>query len=183
VQTLNVHLGCGKRHLPGFLHVDRDAYDHIDHVADISQLPFLASDSVDLIYCCHALEYFDRFEIPKVLGEWRRVLKKGGVLRLSVPDLDQVCRLYEMKRDPKLLYGFLYGHYAKGGATPIYHKMIFNFESMQEFLHEAGFQQVKRYDWRETIHKDHDDYSQAYFPHMDKDKGLLMSLNIEATKA
>ena len=39
-----------------------------------------------------------------------------------------------------------------------------------------------RYDWRQTLHKDHDDFSQAYVPHMDKEKGLLISLNVEADK-
>ena len=31
-------------------------------------------------------------------------------------------------------------------------------------------------------HSDIDDYSQAYIPHMDKDNGTLMSLNVEAIK-
>lgn len=46
----------------------------------------------------------------------------------------------------------------------------------------AGFKDVRRYDWRQTEHKDYDDFSQAYIPHMDKENGLLISLNIEATK-
>ena len=44
------------------------------------------------------------------------------------------------------------------------------------------FVNVRRYDWRQTIHKDYDDHSQAYYPHMDKENGLLMSLNVEADK-
>lgn len=36
--------------------------------------------------------------------------------------------------------------------------------------------------WRETEHSDVDDFSQAYLPHMDKENGILMSLNIEAIK-
>ena len=32
------------------------------------------------------------------------------------------------------------------------------------------------------IHIDYDDYSQAYYPHMDKDNGILISLNVEAIK-
>jgi len=41
---------------------------------------------------------------------------------------------------------------------------------------------VRRYDWRQTLHKDHDDHSQAYIPHMDKENGRLISLNVEAEK-
>ena len=36
--------------------------------------------------------------------------------------------------------------------------------------------------YERTGHKDYDDYSQAYVPHMDKENGLLISLNVEATK-
>ena len=41
---------------------------------------------------------------------------------------------------------------------------------------------MKRYDLRDTEHADIDDCSQAYLPHMDKENGVLMSLNVEATK-
>jgi hypothetical protein len=49
-------------------------------------------------------------------------------------------------------------------------------------MEEAGFKNVKRYDWKKTEHFYVDDYSQAYLPHMDKLNGKLMSLNVEATK-
>jgi len=44
-----------------------------------------------------------------------------------------------------------------------------------------GFVHI-RYDWRQTIHKDYDDVSPAYIPHMDKEHGILISLNVEAEK-
>jgi len=51
-------------------------------------------------------------------------------------------------------------------------------------LEEAGFNNVRRYDWRETDigHAGIDDYSQAYLPHMDKENGRLMALNVEVDK-
>ncbi|HAI38830.1 MAG TPA: methyltransferase, partial [Maribacter sp.] len=39
-----------------------------------------------------------------------------------------------------------------------------------------------KYDWRQTEHAKFDDHSQAYIPHMDKENGTLISLNIEAVK-
>lgn len=45
-----------------------------------------------------------------------------------------------------------------------------------------GFERVARYDWRATEHAEIDDYSQAHVPHMDKDNGTLISLNIQAYK-
>ena len=64
----------------------------------------------------------------------------------------------------------------------IYHKTVWNFTLLSEFLESNGFSNVRRYDWRKTIHKDYDDHSQAYYPHMDKENGILISLNVEATK-
>ena len=53
---------------------------------------------------------------------------------------------------------------------------------LKEDLQKAGFKSVKKYDWRNTEHFYVDDYSQTYYPHMDKENGKLMSLNVEATK-
>ena len=41
---------------------------------------------------------------------------------------------------------------------------------------------MREWDWRKTDHSNIDDYSQAYLPHMNKENGLLVSLNIEAKK-
>lgn len=49
-------------------------------------------------------------------------------------------------------------------------------------LEDVGFENVRRYNWRETEHALIDDYSQAYIPHMDKENGILISLNIECSK-
>lgn len=49
-------------------------------------------------------------------------------------------------------------------------------------LEAVGFERVARYDWRDTEHAEIDDYSQAYVPHMDKDNGTLVSLNVQAYK-
>ena len=84
--TLQLHLGCGKRYIPGFVHVDTAAFPHIDYRHDVRTLPMFDDNSVDLIYACHVIEYFDRIEVLDVLREWHRVLKPDRVLRLAVPD-------------------------------------------------------------------------------------------------
>lgn len=63
-----------------------------------------------------------------------------------------------------------------------FHKMVFDEKLLRERLMQVGFISVKRYDWRQTEHSWLDDYSQAYLPHLDKEKGQLMSLNLEAMK-
>ena len=41
---------------------------------------------------------------------------------------------------------------------------------------------VERYEWRDVSHSNIDDFSQAYLPHMEKESGMLMSLDMEAIK-
>ncbi len=184
-KTIKLHLGCGKRYIPGFIHVDLADYPHIDYRREISRLPDFADETADLIYCSHALEYFDRYEAAKVLKEWRRVLKRGGVLRLAVPDFEALVEVYLAHKDLDLIHGPLYGRMpveTPSGEKVFYHKTCYDFEALKRLLESCGFVDVRRYEWRETVHKDHDDFSQAYIPHMDKEHGKLISLNVEARK-
>ncbi|BCX12980.1 MAG: hypothetical protein KatS3mg067_1918 [Thermosynechococcus sp.] len=176
---MKLHLGCGKRHIPGFVHIDAIDYPHVDHVATIDNLSFIADDSVDLIYNCHVLEHFKRRDVPRVLKEWHRVLKPGGVLRISVPDFAQICKVYRRFGKLDLVIGPLFGR-----QDYLYniHYNVFDFDSLSRNLTEAGFVNVRHYDWRETEHAHVDDFSQAYIPHMDKENGILISLNVECEK-
>ncbi len=63
-----------------------------------------------------------------------------------------------------------------------YHKMIFDEALLTDLLCDAGFGEIRWWDWRKTEHTDVDDFSQAYLPHMDKENGRLMSLNLEGVK-
>lgn len=183
---MKLHLGCGKRYIPGFVHIDLNDFPHIDYKHDIRTLPMIESNSVDLIYFCHGIEYFDRVEIIDVLKEWKRVLTKGGVLRLAVPDFEALIKVYRKYKDLDKVLGPLFGRWEISGKNKkkeiLYHKTVYDFDSIKKVLEYAGFTLVRRYDWRKMLHKDFDDYSQAYVPHMDKEHGLLISLNVEAVK-
>jgi predicted SAM-dependent methyltransferase len=149
-------------------------------VASIDNLSFIQDDSVDLIYTCHVLEHFKRRDLHKVLQEWRRVLKPEGVLRISVPDFKSLCEVYSNTQNLGLVIGPLFGR-----QDYLYniHYNVFDLPSLTRDLEQAGFNNVREYDWRETEHSMVDDFSQAYIPHMDKENGVLISLNVECTKA
>jgi ubiquinone/menaquinone biosynthesis C-methylase UbiE len=179
---MKLHLGCGKRFIRGFVHVDLDPHPHVDYVRDIRDLSVFESESVELIYVCQAFEYFDRQSAVEVLQEWRRVLKRGGILRLSVPNFAVLSRLYQAGLSLDYLLGTLYGRWLQGSET-IYHRTTYDEFSLKKLLSENGFQNCVLWDWRHVEHSHVDDFSQAYFPHMDKDRGILWNLNMEATKA
>jgi predicted SAM-dependent methyltransferase len=176
---MKLHLGCGKRYIPGYIHIDVVNFEHIDHVASVDALPYIEDNTVDVIYNCHILEHFKRRDVMRVLREWHRVLKPGGVLRISVPDFSALTKIYQKTGDLNLVIGALFGR-----QDYLYniHYNVFDFNSLRSLLEEAGFSSTRIYDWRETEHANIDDYSQAYLPHMDKENGVLISLNVECTK-
>lgn len=180
---MKLHLGCGKRFLPGYVHVDIADYPHIDIKAPAHDLSAIEDGQVDLVYASHLLEYWDRFAVRNVLKEWIRVLRPGGVLRVGVPDFEKLIQVYRTTGDLESIIGPLYGRMAVPGSEGyIYHKTTYDRKLLQSILEEVGFRDVREWDWRDEFPPDYDDHSQAYFPHMDKENGLLVSLNIEATK-
>lgn len=178
-----LHLGCGRRILPGWTHIDAQPSpnsNHIDVLTTIDDLHMFDDGSVREIYACHVLEHIGRHDIDKVLSEWARVLQTNGVVRISVPDWDAVVAEYTSNGSLDSVLGFVCGgqrdHFD-------YHNMMFNFETLERALHRNGFDAVKRYDWWEFLPEGMDDYSRSYLPHMDFEHGRLMSLNVIASKS
>jgi len=178
---VKLNLGCGKRDFGSdWIHIDGADYPHLES-QNIESLDY-RDKSVDLIYASHVIEYFDRKEVLSVLKEWKRVLRIDGVLRIAVPDFYQMAKLYLVDSyDLEKFLGPLYGKMVMLKKT-IYHKTVYDFNDLKELLEEVGFRNVKKYDWRETDHSEFDDHSQAYIPHMDKENGTLISLNVECLK-
>lgn len=76
-----VQFGCGENRLAGWENHDADV--------DITKpLPF-ADNSVDFCFAEQVLEHVTVHQAWNFLVECRRILKPGGVLRLSVPDIVQ----------------------------------------------------------------------------------------------
>ena len=176
-----INMGCGSRNFgKDWIHIDGGNHAHLDY-HNITKLE-LNDESIDLIYASHVIEYFDLVEIGNVLGEWHRVLKKNGILRVAVPDFEMMSRLYvEGQHSLERFLGPLYGRMKMGHET-IYHRTTYDFNLLQKTLYSSGFKNVQRYDWRKTEHHMFDDHSQAYLPHMKKDSGALISLNVECTR-
>ena len=178
---MKLHLGCGPRYIPGFVHIDAQSAPHVDIIGPVEKLP-MDDSSVSMIYASHVLEHFERNEYKTVLKEWFRVLKPGGILRLAVPDFAACAAIYYENGLADGLSG-LVGLLVGGQRNEHdFHKMIFDEDFLRRDLLEIGFCEVRRWDWRITEHTDIDDFSQAYLPHMHKENGRLMSLNLEAVK-
>lgn len=179
---MKLNIGCGKRNFGNdWIHIDGSKYEHI-HSHDIVNLPF-DENSVDIIYASHVFEYFDREEANNVLKKWRKCLKQNGILRLAVPNFEMYAKLYiENKITLDNCVGPLYGKWKMNEGEIIYHKTTYDFKSLKKLLEDNNFKNVELWDWHKVDHGIHDDHSQSYIPHMDKENGTLMSLNIECNK-
>ncbi|MDX2303670.1 MAG: methyltransferase domain-containing protein [Microscillaceae bacterium] len=92
-----LNLGCGHRFHPTWTNVDftSTAPGVIAHNL-LSGIPF-DNNSYDVVYHSHVLEHFSRQDGKHFIRECHRVLKPGGILRMAIPNLEQIARLYLQK--------------------------------------------------------------------------------------
>lgn len=82
-------------------------------VADITHLPF-PNEIFDVVNSIETVEHVKRNSIETVIGEFRRVLKPGGLLLISTPDQDRYP--YQPKTDAEV-QGFHLWHYSQNELT------------------------------------------------------------------
>jgi len=182
---MKLHIGCGKRFLPGFKHVDIENYPHIDFQIPMHDLSLIDDSSVSEIYSSHAFEYYDREFAKVVLLEWFRVLKPQGCLYLTVPNFEALIEIYASTKNLKTILGPLFGqwHNPNLGET-IYHKTVYDKKDLKNSLLDVGFRTAVEFNparYLMAVSPEYDDYSLAYFPHMDP-SGIQVSIAIKATK-
>ena len=175
---MKLHIGPGNTYLPGWQNVDVFSNVKADIYSSALALPY-ERETFSLIYASHVLEHFSRYFTLAALSHWRDLLRPGGILRLAVPNFKSVCEYYTQTGHLKPLLGLLYGRQDNHMNC---HYTIFDVSTLTDMLNQVGFGYVKPWDWRQTEHAQYDDYSQAYIPHLDKNDGLHMSLNLEAVK-
>jgi len=91
-----LNLGCGARICPDpdWVHVDFASRDRNVIRHDLRKgIPF-PDGSFDAAYASHVLEHFCRKDGKRFVEECFRVIRPEGVVRMAVPDLERVCRLY-----------------------------------------------------------------------------------------
>lgn len=89
-----LNLGCGKVFHPDWVNLDFVSYDTQVMQHNLRKgIPF-KDDSADVIYHSHVLEHFSKEEGKNFLHECYRVLKPNGIIRIVVPDLEQIVRQY-----------------------------------------------------------------------------------------
>jgi len=137
-----LNLGAGEEKLEGYLSVDK--YQPANYQYDMIELDkFFPPFSIDEIRVCHSLNHLDRSDVSLALKVWLKILKLGGRLWVSVPDMAKIGYLLweaEKKDDWKernWKLGLMYGGQRTLGA---FHHVGFTTSSLKEVIIEAGFE-------------------------------------------
>lgn len=114
----------------------------------IKKIPH-SDNSVDVVYSSHMLEHFSKEDAKKCLLEVKRILIKGGIVRLALPDLKAKIDEYIKTGDadhfiyetymwppiPKSFIGRLYLFF----TGPRHHQWMYDSKSLIKLLLECGF--------------------------------------------
>jgi predicted SAM-dependent methyltransferase len=141
-----LHIG-GKVRSPGWEILNVLPGPAVDHVGDAVDLSRFADGSFAELYASHVLEHFDyNGPLLKALKEWQRVLVPGGVLRISVPDLDVLAYLLLQRQRFNVNERFQIMRMIFGGHIDAHdvHLVGLNAEFLAGYLKEAGFETVQR---------------------------------------
>ena len=151
-----MHLGSGYRRLAGWVNVDMMG---ADINIDMTARPFPFQDNVfEAVVSQHLIEHLDfESEVLPVFREVFRVLKPGGELWLSTPDMAKICHQYMadggatlhkyiLERDPRSLPQDALPSFAVN--TMFFqrglHKNLLDFALLEWILKKCGFAAITR---------------------------------------
>lgn len=155
-QQKKLQIGAQGSPMNGWLNVDiLPKTTDTAYMDATKRFPF-SNETFDYIFAEHMIEHITFDEAQLMLNECFRVLKKGGVIRLATPNLDNLPKLLQEPNDPKhrdyinfYVEKFYGASYPKIAALQInklfygfHHRFIHNIESLQYILEKAGFTTV-----------------------------------------
>lgn len=140
-----LHLGAGASKLAGLINCD--LYNpEADLKADAANLDMFTDNSIDLIESHHMIEHLSFADAEKALKEWRRVLRPGGLLIITFPDITRICLrwlkyriIYPIKPRPEKLARIVKMLVGSQEHAGMFHKSAYDVILMRRFLNEHGF--------------------------------------------
>jgi predicted SAM-dependent methyltransferase len=118
----------------------------VDYVGNCADLTFLEDESCSEVYASHVFEHLGyNGELQSTFRGIYRVLKPGGRLRASVPDLETLCKIYVHPNiTPQGQFHIMRMMFG-GRMTPYdIHYSGLNTHMLAALLHEAGFREIER---------------------------------------
>lgn len=160
-----LNIGCGTDYKEGWINIDNNSDNNINRL-DLNwdlrySLPF-ADNSVDFIFNEHFIEHLTVEESQKSIKDFMRVLKPGGVMRIAMPDMEDVIELYNdpnWKKRPVIKnhgLGFVQTKAEMVNMSFSWwgHKWLYDWEELKRRLKEAGCTKMKRCSLRKSKFKE-----------------------------
>ena len=170
--ALRLHVGGAERK-EGWTVINIRPGSHVDMVGDIRELDAVAEGTVAEIYASHILEHLSYGGLTAALNELHRVLAPGGRLRISVPDLEKLSRMYVQQTTPPVrreqIMTLMFGDQIDDHD---FHKIGLDAWTLRRMLRRAGFRRAHQ----QSTFNVFDDSSNATFT------GQPFSLNLVAYK-
>ena len=155
-EFLHLNVGCGKYVLDGWFNIDIQAseksYRQPDMLAPANKIP-LPDHCAATVQAVHVIEHFYRWEVDSVLDEWKRLLKRNGMLILELPNLLKCCENIlsgkKASKHPDQLG--MWGLYGDPGQKDPYmtHRWGWTPATLTELLLSHGFSQIQE---EETVY-------------------------------
>ena len=153
-----LNLGCGHNLIVGFVNADffykvwNKKIPKRQWMLDLRYNLECEDETFDGVYSEHTFEHLTYLTVDNLLKELHRTVKKGGIIRITVPDCDKFVKYYNGDYQNNNFSGVydskcLAMHY----LTQAYgHMSIWNFEEMKSALEKAGFTQVKEMSFQKS---------------------------------
>lgn len=171
-----VHLGCGPHVFEGWVNLDVGGGAGVVPYDLTGKLPFRDA-SVERVFTEHFIEHVSRERGRRFISECARILKPGGVLRVSTPDLRRLVEEYVHGRTTEWLdQGWKPATPARmlnEGMRSWGHVFVYDEAELIDALRAGGFSRFVRVGWHESTVSDLRDLERRSF-HGD--------LIVEATK-
>jgi hypothetical protein len=181
-KSQKLHLGCGPVKIENYINIDAILTPAVDFQCKLNKLyDFFPENSVSEIYTCHTLEHFSSRQLSYYLEQFYFILKKKGILRISVPDIEKVLTAAKRQdwsdEEIELLQGVI------GGAQDHkygYHKTFFWPDYLERKLRAAKFRNIQKYPL--TPHFASEDIEDASISAGIEPFGMGLSMNMKAEK-
>jgi predicted SAM-dependent methyltransferase len=160
-RDLRLNIGSSGEHVAGWINADllRDPDGRCLRMDATERWPF-DDGAAEAINSEHVIEHLERADAPVFFAEAFRVLRPGGVIRTSTPDLRGIAEAY-LGADPATLAAHrAHGYEARNHADLLNnylqmhgHRHVYDFETLVLLLGDAGFEHVERAEFGESRHE------------------------------
>jgi predicted SAM-dependent methyltransferase len=152
-----LHIGAGSKLIEGWLNTDVDFIPAIMRMDATQPFPFPDS-TFEYVYTEHMIEHVPYPKAAAMLRECRRVMRRGGVIRVVTPNLAAVVGLYTNKLEPDqerylswLCKMFVPQDCPQNATSAINvmfrswgHQFIYDEETLRTSMDAAGFRCIER---------------------------------------